>query len=135
MSSCLLCVDFRFHGRWSPLAEVTLLHCGAVIMHMGQDNPRYQYRLRDEGIAGSPAEKDFKVLMDERLSMSWQCAFALRKASGVLGCITSSVSSSVREDTLPLYSALVRPRLQYAASSSEVLSTQGHRPLGADPGW
>ena len=28
------------------------------VLHLGQDNPWYQYRLGDEGMESSPAEKD-----------------------------------------------------------------------------
>lgn len=35
-----------------------------VILHLGQYNPQDQYRLGDEGSAGSPVEKDFRVLAD-----------------------------------------------------------------------
>jgi len=82
------------------------------VLHLGWGNPRYQYRLGDEGIESSPVEKDLGVLGDEKPDMSHQCALTAHKASCILGCIKSNVASRSREGILPLCSALVRPHLE-----------------------
>ena len=61
--------------------------CG--VLHLGWNNYMSQCRLGNNLLERmwSSAEKDVGVLVDNRLTMSQQCASEATKASGILGCI------------------------------------------------
>ena len=83
------------------------------ILNMDQDSPWYQHRLGDKWIKSSPEDKNLRVVVDEKLGINQQCELAAQDANYIPRCIKRNMASRSREVILPLYSALVRPQLEY----------------------
>ncbi|GAB0204714.1 mitochondrial enolase superfamily member 1 [Grus japonensis] len=99
--------------RWACANSMKFNKAKCKILHMGRGNPKHNYRFSREWIDSSPEEKDLGVLVDKELNGTQQHALVAQKANRVLGCIKRGVTSRLREVILPLYSALVRPHLEY----------------------
>ena len=82
-------------------------------MHLRRNNHMHQYRLGAILLERSSTEKDLGVLKDNRLTTSQQCALVDKKANGIPECITKNVVRRCGEVILCLYSAMLRPHLEY----------------------
>lgn len=78
------------------------------LLPQGRNNPYAQNTMWADQPESSFAEKAVGNLVDNKLTMSQQCALAAQRANSILGYIRRDVAIMSREVTPPLYSALMR---------------------------
>ena len=88
------------------------------ILHLGRNNPKYDYTIKHgdsvQSLRETISEKDLGVFMDPLLNFNFHITNQIKKARGVAAMILRAITSRSSDILIPLYIALVRPNLEYA---------------------
>ena len=104
-------------------AEATELNSKGMckVLHLGKRNQLHNYKMGDTWLSKTTREKDLGIVVNHKLNMSQQCNVATKKANAILGCINRSIVSKSCEVLVSLYSALVRPHLEYCVYGVKIV--------------
>ncbi len=87
------------------------------VMHLGRNNPEYEYTMRGFKLGTTEEERDIGVIITKNLKPSAQCSKAAGRAMTVLGQIRRNFHYRDRHIFLRLYKQYVRPHLEFATPS------------------
>ena len=107
--------DLDLATLWCEYEGMILNPDKCVVMHFGKNNPHFEYTINNRKVKLSQEQSDLGVMINENLSFSNHCTNVRNKATRVVSFIKQSVSTRNPETMIKLFSALVRPILEYAA--------------------
>jgi hypothetical protein len=87
------------------------------VMHVGRNNPEYEYTLRGQKLETTDEERDIGVMITKNLKPSAQCEKAAGRAMTVLNQLRRNFHYRDRHTFLRLYKQYVRPHLEFSVQA------------------
>ena len=84
------------------------------IMHIGKNNPNFEYHMEGIKLTCVEYEKDIGVILNRKLKPSQHCSEAVRIANFKLYQISKSFHYRDKDVFLNLYKRFVRPNLEFS---------------------
>ena len=105
--------DLDLLAKWSEEWQLGFNEGKCKVLHLGNNNPKLDYKMNGVSLATDTSEKDLGVTIDGKLKFHSHIVRAVNKASRMLGLVKTTFTC-LDEITVPrLFSAMVRPHLEY----------------------
>ena len=103
--------------EWSLKWGMTFNLEKCKVMHVGKNNPHYEYTMGGVKLSETDEERDIGVMITKTLKPSSQCNKAAARATSVLNQIKRNFHYRDRHTFLRLYKQFVRPHLEFASQA------------------
>ena len=101
-------------GEWSERWQMPF-NCGKCkVLHIGDRNPQTDYSLLGNEVQSVDQEEDLGIIISKDLKFTKHSLKVEKKAQKLIGYIKRQFKYRNKEIVLQLYTALVRPHLEYA---------------------
>ena len=109
--------DLDTLNEWASKWQMKFNYSKCKVMHLGGQNDHHSYEMGSSFLGNTAEEKDLGVWIDSTLSSSRQCKEARKKGLRMLGAINRNVSYKSKTVMMKLYTAYVRPHLEYCVQA------------------
>ena len=107
------CIDKMY--EWSTEWQMEFNAKKCKIIHIGNNNPHFNYTLNGHTLVAEERETDVGVIVTPNMKPSNHCRKAALTANGVLSQVTRSFHFRDRNIFLKIYKMYVRPHLEFAS--------------------
>ena len=99
----------KWSEKWQMLFNFGKCKC----IHIGHGNMDKEYKMGDAVLGRTTQEKDLGVTFSGNMKITEQCQIAASKGNQILWLIRRTITYKEKQLIVPLYKAIVRPRLEY----------------------
>ena len=111
--------DFHSMYKWSRNWQLLLNFTKCKCLHIGYNNPNYDYFMGDVHQESIDMEKDLGVHIHKSLKVKEQINYVVKKANRILGIIRRTYTDKSVKNIKNLYITLVRPIIENCQQASQ----------------
>ena len=97
---------------WTKDWDVSF-NCAKCVMHLGKNNPKYNYSINNNVLHETTSEKDLGIYVDQLLNFEEHINITVKKARKIAGLIIRNITYKSKDVMVPLFKLLVRPIIEY----------------------
>ena len=102
---------------WASEWQMTFNAKKYKVLHFGKNNKKCDYELNGTALDGVSVQKDLGIDVSDDLKSARHIDEIVLKSNRILVMISRNIESKTKDIIIPLYTALVRPHLEYCVQA------------------